>query len=105
MPPAPNSATRTAKAIGLYPEFVIIDSDDQVALIKRNFEILNLDPKQHNPSSVLTAISHSKSKMITPSEYTKKGRSYFEEIVGRIYERIPAVAGRKQGARFRRPAG
>jgi len=72
---------------GIDPQFNIYDDDDQIALIKRSFEDQRLDPKQFNPSSVQTAISHAKSKMQSPQEYQRKNRSYFEEIVGRVYER------------------
>ncbi len=75
------------KAMGIDPKYVIYDSDDQIALIKRSFEELRLDPKQYNPSAVASAISHAKSKMMSPIEYQKQNRSYFEEIVGRVYER------------------
>ncbi len=75
------------KAIDIDPNFVIYDDDDQMVLVKRAFEEQSLDPKQVNPSSVITAISHAKSKMQSPADYTKRARSYFEEVVGRIYER------------------
>jgi DNA helicase-2/ATP-dependent DNA helicase PcrA len=74
------------KAMGIDPKYVIYDDDDQIALIKRSFEELRLDPKQYNPSAVASAISHAKSKMMSPAEYQKSNRSYFEEIVGRVYE-------------------
>jgi DNA helicase-2/ATP-dependent DNA helicase PcrA len=74
------------KVINVDPKFVIYDDDDQIALIKRSFEDLRLDPKQYNPSAIASAISHAKSQMMSPTDYQKHNRSYFEEIVGRIYE-------------------
>jgi len=74
------------KAIGIEPEFVIYDGDDQMSIIKRCFQELNLDPKQHPPQAVVSAISNAKSKMISPSDYVRRNRSYFEEVVGRVYE-------------------
>jgi DNA helicase-2/ATP-dependent DNA helicase PcrA len=75
------------KAIGIAPEFVIYDGDDQIAVIKRCLTELNLDPKQHAPQAIAAAISNAKSKMISPSDYVKHSRSYFEEVIGRVYER------------------
>jgi DNA helicase-2/ATP-dependent DNA helicase PcrA len=75
------------KAINIPPEFVIYDGDDQMAVIKRCFQELNLDPKQHPPQAVASAISHAKSKMLSPADYVKHNRSYFEEVIGRVYER------------------
>ncbi len=88
------------KAIGIDSKFVIYDGDDQVAIIKRSFEELRLDPKQYNPSAVASAISHAKSKMISPSEYQKHNRSYFEEIVGRVYERYEQMLHSSQALDF-----
>jgi DNA helicase II / ATP-dependent DNA helicase PcrA len=75
------------KAIGIQPEFVIYDGDDQTSVVKRCFAELNLDPKQHPPQAVISAISKAKSKMISPADFAKHSRSYFEEVIGRVYER------------------
>ena len=75
------------KAIGIEPEFVIYDGDDQMAVMKRCLQELNLDPKQHAPQAIVSAISNAKSKMMSPADYAKRSRSYFEEVVGRVYER------------------
>ncbi len=74
-------------AIGVDSKFVIYDDDDQISLLKRSLQELNLDPKQYAPRSIQSAISSAKSQMITPAAYLAHGRSYFEEIVQRVYER------------------
>ena len=75
------------KAIGIAPEFVIYDADDQMSVIKRGMQELNLDPKQHIPQAIAAAISNAKSRMVTPVDYVKHSRSYFEEVIARVYER------------------
>lgn len=77
----------SGQAIGVDPQFVIYDRDDQISLVKRALKEADLDPKQFAPNSIINAISAAKSSMLTPGEHIKKGRSYFEEITGRIYER------------------
>jgi len=88
------------KAIGIEPEFVIYDGDDQIAVIKRCLQELNLDPKQHSPQAIAAAISNSKSKLISPSDYAKRGRSYFEEVVARVYERYEKALGESKALDF-----
>jgi DNA helicase-2/ATP-dependent DNA helicase PcrA len=78
---------RDGKAVGVNPGFVIYDAEDQMTLVKRSFQALELDPKQYNPRSILSAISAAKSRLWTPDDYQKHRRSYFEEIVQRVYER------------------
>ena len=75
------------RVMGITPEFVIYDGDDQMAVIKRCMQELNLDPKQHAPQAIASAISNAKSKMVAPADYVKHSRSYFEEVIGRVYER------------------
>ena len=88
------------KAMGIAPEFVIYDGDDQMAVIKRCLQELNLDPKQHSPQAIAAAISNSKSKMISAADYLKHGRSYFEEVVARVYERYEKMLGESKALDF-----
>jgi DNA helicase II / ATP-dependent DNA helicase PcrA len=91
---------RDGKAIGVDSEFVIYDDDDQASLIKRCLQEMNLDPKQHAPQAISSAISKAKSKMISPPDYTKRGRSYFEEVVGRVYERYEQMLAESKALDF-----
>jgi DNA helicase-2/ATP-dependent DNA helicase PcrA len=75
------------KVAGIESGFVIYDQNDQISLVKRAMVELNFDPKQHSPSAILNHISSAKSQTFGPIDYIKRGRSYFEEIVGRVYER------------------
>ncbi len=91
---------RDGKATGVDSRFVIYDADDQISLIKRSMRELDLDPKQYAPQAIASAISSAKSRMLTPGDYTKSGRSYFEEIAGRIYERYQQLLGESNALDF-----
>jgi DNA helicase-2/ATP-dependent DNA helicase PcrA len=78
---------RDGQAIGVDSKFVIYDDEDQISLLKRTLQELNLDPKQYAPRAISSAISAAKSHTMTPKEYAKHTNSYFEEVVGRVYER------------------
>ena len=77
---------REGRAIGVDPGFVIYDQEDQLGLIKRAIQGVGLDPKQYAPPAILSAIGAAKSRMLTPQEYIQRSSSYFDEIVGRVYE-------------------
>ena len=79
--------------LGIDPHFVIYDSDDQIALIKRSLEHANLDPKQYTPRALAAAISAAKSALITPEIYGNRAGSYFEEIAGRVYAQYDQLLG------------
>ena len=78
---------RDGKAIGVNSGFVIYDDDDQISLIKRSLQGVGLDPKQYAPRAIQSAISAAKSCLMTPADYLQHGRSYFNEVVQRVYER------------------
>ncbi|MFW6174979.1 MAG: UvrD-helicase domain-containing protein, partial [Chloroflexota bacterium] len=77
---------RDGGRVGLDPQFTIYDSDDQQRLVRTILEELELDPKQFAPRSILSAISDAKNKLIDDARYRKSAQSYFEEVVGRVYE-------------------
>jgi len=78
---------REGKAIGIDPGFVIYDDSDQISLLKRAIVEVDLDPKQYSASAISAAISAAKSHLITPQIYLDSKQSYFEGVVGRVYER------------------
>ncbi len=88
------------RAIGVDPKFVIYDEEDQISLIKRGIQEAGLDPKQYAPRAIASAISAAKSRMLTPEEYVQHGRSYFEEVAGRVYERYQQLLAQSSALDF-----
>ncbi len=88
------------KAIGLNSRFVIYDEEDQLSLIKQSLQDLDLDPKQYTPRAIQSAIRFAKSQLLTPIDYAEQTRSYFEEIVQRVYERYQRILTQSQGVDF-----
>lgn len=71
--------------IGLSRDFVIYDDADQVALIKRISEELNIDPRRFPPRSILSGISNAKSELLVPEQVLARVRGYGDEVVARAY--------------------
>jgi DNA helicase II / ATP-dependent DNA helicase PcrA len=88
------------RAIGVQPGFVIYDDQDQTSLIKRCLQALNIDPKQFAPASIGNAISAAKSQTLTAEQYTERGRSYFDEVVGRVYEQYQKLLDQSNALDF-----
>ncbi len=78
---------RDGRGIDVDPNFVIYDEEDQLSLIKRGIQEVGLDPKQYAPRAIRSAISAAKSLLLTPEDYIQRSRSYFDEVVQRVYER------------------
>ncbi len=77
---------RDGTHIALDPRFVIYDSDDQLSLVKRSLQELDLDPKRYSPRVFLSAISAAKSRLLEPEDYAQYSTSYFHEVVQRVYQ-------------------
>ena len=75
---------REAQYLPFNENYVIMDSDDQEALVKRVFKELDLDDKLYNPFAIREMISRAKNNLVLPKEFVT--RSYMEEVARRVYE-------------------
>jgi len=73
--------------LGYQSNFVIMDSEDTLSVIKKILKGFNLDPKQYNPSVIRNKISGCKNELMTPDDYEKYAISDFEEIVLKVYKK------------------
>lgn len=76
---------REAAHLGIDPHFLIYDTDDQIGLVRQSMRELKLDEKEYKPSSILYSISRAKDELLDPEAYARQVRSYWEEIVSRVY--------------------
>ncbi|MBI4233489.1 MAG: UvrD-helicase domain-containing protein, partial [Chloroflexi bacterium] len=91
---------REGQHIGLDRGFAIYDDEDQLTLMKRALEELNLDPKRYNPRAVHGAISRAKAQLVGPEEFGKQAAGYFEEVVHRVYAAYQALLQQSQAVDF-----
>lgn len=89
---------REAAAANLAPNYVIFDSDDQLAVMKQVVKDLNLDEKQYKPRTLLNAISTAKNELLTPEAYPVQ--TYYDEIVVRAYTRYQQLLRDNDGVDF-----
>ncbi|MBI4201786.1 MAG: UvrD-helicase domain-containing protein [Chloroflexi bacterium] len=82
---------RDGHLIGLDRSFVIYDQEDQQSLIKRAMDEAKIDPKRYPTGAIHSAISQAKSVLLDPAQYAATVKSYYEEIVLRIYERYQGL--------------
>lgn len=78
-----------AEAVGISPQYVIYDSDDQLGLVRRALRELDLDDKVYRPQAMLSRISRAKNELISLAEM--RPANYREEVARRVYERYQAL--------------
>lgn len=76
---------RDGKEIGISPNFLIYDDEDQLSLVKTIMKELDISTKDFNPGAILHTISQAKNELITATEYPQYARGYFQETVATIY--------------------
>ncbi len=76
----------SGEKIGLDRNFVIVDDEDQMSLVKECLHDLNISDKTHPPRAVLAAISHGKERLLDPKSYRAKHSGVQEETAARVWE-------------------
>ncbi len=77
---------RDIERLGYSSNFTILDTSDQLSVIKGVLKELNIDDKKFDPRGLLAAISNSKNVLIGPEQYAEKAGNYYEQIVAQVYE-------------------
>ena len=74
-------------ALGYESNFVIMDSDDSLTVVKKILKDMNCDPKSYNPRAIRNKISSCKNEMMSPQVYERYAISEYEKIVHEVYEK------------------
>lgn len=73
--------------IGFTSNFSILDSSDQLSVIRNCMKDMNIDTKKFEPKAVQAAISGAKNELVSPERYEEKVGDYFQGIVAKVYEK------------------
>jgi DNA helicase-2/ATP-dependent DNA helicase PcrA len=71
--------------IGYSSNFTILDSSDQLSVIRNCMKDLKIDTKKVEPKAVQATISSAKNELISVKRYGEKAGDYYEEIVEKVY--------------------
>ncbi len=77
---------RDGSHIGLIPDFVIYDTDDQTALFKELYKQNNIDVKEYPIKMVQSIISGAKNQTLTPTAFADKAQGSRQVEIARIYK-------------------
>jgi DNA helicase II / ATP-dependent DNA helicase PcrA len=77
---------RDIDRIGINRNFSILDTTDQLSVIKNILKEKNIDPKKFEPRNILGTISSAKNELLTPEKFAKRAGSYYEKVVSEVYE-------------------
>ena len=87
-------------ALGYDKNFVIMDSDDSLTLVKKIIKDIGYDPKIYNPRAIRNKISSCKNEMTTPEAYERYAASDFEKVVQEVYAKYEKKLQRNNSVDF-----
>ena len=87
-------------ALGYDKNFVIMDSDDSLTVVKKILKDLNYDPKIYNPRGIRNKISSCKNEMTSPEMYERFAVSDYEKVVLEVYKKYETKLQRNNSVDF-----
>ncbi|MBQ6323534.1 MAG: UvrD-helicase domain-containing protein [Bacilli bacterium] len=75
------------QTLGYDKNFVIMDSDDSLTVVKKIIKDMGYDPKIYNPKAIRNKISSCKNEMTSPAQYERYAVSDYEKVVKEVYEK------------------
>lgn len=76
---------RDIDRIGINRNFTILDSTDQLSVIKGIVKDLNIDPKKFDPRGILGKISSAKNELISAEKFSEFVGNYYDDVVSKVY--------------------
>ncbi len=87
-----------AEEAGISASYVIFDNGDQLGAVRQALKDLRLDEKLYRPEAMRNAISLAKNELIRPEVY--QARTYWEEVVSRIYAQYEQILAKNRALDF-----
>ena len=77
--------------LGYSKNFVVIDSDDSLTVVKKILKDKNIDPNKFNHRAIRSKISTLKNELKTPDIYKREVSDVFEEVVLDVYLKYQSI--------------
>jgi DNA helicase-2/ATP-dependent DNA helicase PcrA len=91
---------RYGERVGLRRDFAILDTSDQINLVKEALSAEGLSETAFSPRSVLSQISSAKNKLIEAAAYEAAASNFFEKKVAALYRRYQGLLQQASGVDF-----
>ena len=86
--------------LGYDRNFVIMDSDDSLTVVKKIIKDMGYDPKIYNPRAIRNKISSCKNEMMSPEAYEKYAVSDYEKVIQQVYAKYEIKLQRNNSVDF-----
>lgn len=91
---------RDIDRIGYNRNFSILDSSDQLTVIKQVLKDLNIDSKKFEPRALQGRISTAKNELITPETFAEQAGNFYDRQVAQVYETYQKILRKNHSLDF-----
>lgn len=91
---------RDIDRIGYERNFTILDSSDQLSVIKGILKDKNIDSKKYEPRGILASISNAKNELMDAALYKREASGYYDKMVAEVYEAYEKKLKKNQALDF-----
>lgn len=91
---------RDIDRIGYNRNFTILDSSDQLSVVKQVLKNKNIDPKKFDPRAMIGQISAAKNELITHEQFSKNAGNFYDRQVAQVYEGYQKMLQKNQSLDF-----
>ena len=77
--------------LGYDRNFVIMDSDDSLTVVKRILKDNGYDPKEYSPNAIRNKISSCKNELMSPDSYEKYALTDFDKVILLVYRQYEKI--------------
>lgn len=91
---------RDIDRIGYNSNFTILDSSDQLSVVKQVLKNKNIDPKKFDPRAMIGQISAAKNELITHEQFSKNAGNFYDRQVAEVYEGYQKMLQKNQSLDF-----
>ena len=88
------------ETLGYDKNFVIMDSEDSLTVVKKIIKDMGYDPKIYNPRAIRNKISSCKNEMMSPEIYERYAISDYEKVVHEVYKKYELKLQRNNSVDF-----
>ncbi len=82
---------REGTIAGIDPRFAIFDDADQIGVVRKILQDMEIDEKRFSPRTFLSAISAAKSELVDERRYANNASGFWQERVSAVYRRYQEV--------------
>jgi DNA helicase-2/ATP-dependent DNA helicase PcrA len=86
--------------VELAKDFAILDSSDQLTLVRKALKEAGVSEENLKPQAVLGAISGAKNKLLGPSEYERQADDFWSRQVAKVYQHYQMLMRDSGGVDF-----